>query len=91
MRSDFGGSTQDSIAVDNDLEEIYESTQEIFGLAKAGIDEMEDAGPKEMPRDAKEDVTADNIKGNSPDELMKEPAFEKSAAEKIYETACGNP
>ena len=35
----------------NDLEEIYESVQEAFELAKTGIGETEDAGPEEMPRD----------------------------------------
>ena len=44
--------TQDGAIIANNLEEIYESTQEIFELAKAGINETEDAGPEEMPRDA---------------------------------------
>ena len=84
--------TQDGVTVANDLEEIYDLIQEIFELAKAGIGETENVGPEEMPRNAtQKDVTAKDTKGDSPDELLKEPAIEKSAAEKIYETAGGNP
>ena len=61
-------------------------------MAKAGIGETEDAGPKEMSRDnGQENVTANNTKGDSPDESLKEPGIKKSAAEKIYETAGENP
>ena len=84
--------TQDGVAVANDLEEIYGSIQEIFELAKAGIGKTKDADPEEMPRDAaQEDVTVKDTKGDSPDELLKEPATKRSASEKIYETTGGNP
>ena len=48
--------------------------------------------PKEMLRDAaREDVTANDTKGNSPDKSLNEPAIKKSAAQMIYETAGGSP
>ena len=43
-------------------------------------------------RDAtREDVTANDIEGNSLDKLLNKPAIRKPAAQKIYKTAGGSP
>ena len=74
------------------LEEANELAKEIYELTKAGMGEIEGAGPEEIPRDAtQKDVTTDDLGGAIPDELLREPAGKEFAAGKTYKTADEDP